>query len=202
MGRAFGRWPWFGQVGVVVASCLVALVAFALLWEAPQRETLVAQRALLETRLRDAERARRAAGSLPALDAAVEELEGRLARLRTRLPARRDAAALLRRLEAAARRSNLTLRAFVPQAPAEQSWYAEWPIRLELAGTYERLLLFFESVGGFDRIINLQDITIRALDPSRPDETIAAECTATTFVLHDRVQDAEPAGPPAAESGP
>ena len=199
MSVAFGRWPWFWQVGAVGAACLAALLAFELLWVAPQREVLAARRGVLEEKRREAEQARRAEQRLPALEGSVEELETSLARLQGRLPARRDAAALLRRLEVAAARSDLTIRAFVPQAPAERSWYAEWPIHLELSGTYRRLGLFFERVARFDRIINLQDIVIRALDPSRPNETITAECTATTFVVLEAPETTGPARRQAAD---
>ena len=201
MNIAFVRWPWFGQVGAAGAVCVAGLLVFELTWDVPQREMLVAHRRTLEEKRLAVERARQAARGLPALETAVAELDARLTRLRARLPARRDAAELLRRLETAAARSELTIRAFVPQATAERSWYAEWPIRLELSGTYQRLGLFFDRVSRFDRIVNLQEIAIRALEPSHQNETIAAECIAMTFVLHDASGDAEPGAKGTAEQG-
>lgn len=194
MDIVFRRWPGIAPVGAVAAVCVAGLLVFEWVWDAPQREALAARSQALQLRNLELDGARQAAGRLPALEAAVAELRLRFSRLSARLPARRDASALLRRLEIAAARSNLTIRAFVPQAAAERSWYAEWPIHLELTGTYQRLGLFFDRVSRFDRIINLQDIAIRALEPSRPNETIAAECTATTFVLHETSPHAEPAG--------
>ena len=194
MSIVFGRWPWLGQVGAVGAACFACLLVFELSWDAPQREMLVAQRRTLEEKRLAVERAQRAARRLPALETAVDELDTRLARLRARLPARRDAAELLLRLETAATRSGLTIRAFVPRPAVERSWYAEWPIRLELTGTYQRLGLFFDRVRRFDRIVNLQDIAVRALETPRTNETISAACTALTFVVHDATGDAEPVG--------
>ena len=201
MDIAFGRWPWFGQVGAAGAVCAAGLLVFELTWDVPQREMLVAHRRTLEEKRLVVERARQAARHLPALETAVDELDARLTRLRARLPARRDAAALLRRLETAAALSELTIRAFVPQATAERSWYAEWPIRLELSGTYQRLGLFFDRISRFDRIVNLQDVAIRAVEPSSRNETITAECIAMTFVLHDASGSAEPVAEGAAEQG-
>lgn len=194
MGIAIGRWPWFGQVGAVGAACLACLLVFELSWDAPQREVLVTRRRALEEKRLELEQTQRAARRLPALETAVDELDARLARLGARLPTRRDAAALLLRLETAATRSGLTIRAFIPRPAVERSWYAEWPIRLELSGTYERLGLFFDRVRRFDRLINLQDIAVRALETPRPNETIAAECTALTFVVHDAAGTGEPTG--------
>ena len=182
------------RLGAAGAAALVGLLAFALFWDAPQREALAARRRAIEGTRIELVRARHAADRLPALAAEVEELRVRLARLSDRLPARRDASALLRRLEAAAVRSGLTIRAFAPQAAVERSWLAEWPIHLELTGTYRRLGLFFDRISRLDRIINLRDVAIEALDPARPDETITARCTATTYVLHETSPGAEPAG--------
>ena len=197
MGIAVGRWPWLGQVGGVGVACLVCLLVFEWRWDGPQRERLVALRRTLEERELEVVRAEQVVRRLPALEAAVGELDERLARLRARLPARRDAAALLRRLETAATRSGLTIRAFVPRPAVERSWYAEWPIRLELSGTYQHLSLFFDRVRRFDRIINLEDIAVRALETPRPNESIVAECTALTFVAHDATEPREAIGVPA-----
>lgn len=185
MGINFSRWPWQGQMGAVGAVCLAGLLFFELAWDGPHRELLAARRRALEEKQFEVERARREAQRLPALEADIGRLEARLGRLRAGLPARRDAAALLRRLETAATRSGLTMRAFLPRPAAERSWYAEWPIRLELIGTYERLRAFFDRIRRFDRIINLQDIAVRALETPGPNETVAADCTALIFVAHD-----------------
>ena len=191
---AFGRWPRLGQVGAVVAACVACLLVFEWSWDGPRRERLLALRLTLEEKEREVDRAKRTARRLPALEAAVGELDARLTGLRARLPARRDAAALLRGLETAAVRTGLTMRAFVPRPAVERSWYAEWPIRLELTGTYQRLSRFFEQVRRFERIINLEDIVVRALERSGSNETIAAECTALTFVVHDATRNPEASG--------
>jgi type IV pilus assembly protein PilO len=62
--------------------------------------------------------------------------------------------------------------------------HAEWPIGLRLEGTYHDLGLFFDRVSKLPRLINIGNIRIRATD-SEDGGTIAADCTATTFVLID-----------------
>ncbi len=194
MRIALGRWPRLGQVGAVAAACVACLLVFEWSWDRPERERLLALRRVVEERETEVGRAEQTARRLPALEAAVGDLGARLTHLRARLPARRDAAALLRGLESAAARSGLTMRAFVPRPAVEGVWYSEWPIRLELTGTYRRLGLFFERVRRFDRIINLEDIAVRALETPRPNETIVAECTALTFVVHEAARDPEAIG--------
>jgi type IV pilus assembly protein PilO len=82
-----------------------------------------------------------------------------------------------------ATQSNLQIRGFKPQPVATRQMYAEWPIGLELDGTYHNLGSFLERVSKFPRIINITGIHIKGKDDGGPTETISAECTATTFVL-------------------
>ena len=67
---------------------------------------------------------------------------------------------LLRRVQAMATQSRLTIRGFTPQARAAQM-HAEWPIGLQLEGTYHDLGTFLERVSKFPRIINVGDIHIK-----------------------------------------
>jgi Tfp pilus assembly protein PilO len=53
---------------------------------------------------------------------------------------------------------------------------------MSLEGNYNNLGLFFQKVATFQRIINVDDIEIRAL-PAGGGNTISATCTATTFVF-------------------
>jgi Tfp pilus assembly protein PilO len=79
--------------------------------------------------------------------------------------------------------------------------HAEWPIGLELEGTYHDLGAFLERVSKFPRIINVSKIHITARDErSRTSgSTVTAECTATTFVLIET--KSAPAAAPAAAPG-
>jgi Tfp pilus assembly protein PilO len=62
--------------------------------------------------------------------------------------------------------------------------YAEWPIGLQIDGTYNDLGSFLERVSKFPRIINVTGIHIRTKAATGlSSATISADCTATTFVL-------------------
>ena len=82
-----------------------------------------------------------------------------------------------------ATQSNLTILGFAPQAVAKKQLHAEWPIGLQLEGTYHDLGSFLERVSKFPRIINVGDIKIDARASQSDGSTVTAECTATTFVL-------------------
>jgi type IV pilus assembly protein PilO len=64
--------------------------------------------------------------------------------------------------------------------------HAEWPIALELDGTYHNLAIFFDRVGKFTRIVNISGVNVKGKTRPEPNSTITATCVATTFVLLEK----------------
>ena len=194
---SLSKLPWHNQVAVFVVLSLAAVGAF---WNWVARDAMDA----LETRRGELakinqtiDRGLATAKRLPEFRREVEQLEAQLDRLRAVLPEEQDVADLLRRVQAMATQSRLTIRGFTPRPVTRRQMHAEWPIGLELEGTYHDLGAFLERVSKFPRIINVGNIKIKAQDEkaATAGSTITAECTATTFVLID----AQPA--PAAAPG-
>ena len=186
MEFGFNKLPWYGQVG----AFLVVFLVFWFLYVEPQREALALLQAELEQKRSEVAQAERDQVELERFQGEVDDLNNRLQALSAVLPERQEAAALLRRLVTFAQQSNLTLRAFRPQAPVIREMHSEWPIRLELDGTYHNLGSFFDRVSKFSRIINISDVIIRAKGAPELNLTITVECTATTFVLLNVLQTA------------
>ncbi|MDA2928345.1 type 4a pilus biogenesis protein PilO [Acidobacteria bacterium AH-259-O06] len=127
---------------------------------------------------------------LPQFQQEVQELEQRLAQRKQALPDQKETAEIVRRVEELAVESNLDIRSFTPQATVNKDFYEDWPIRISLEGNYNNLGLFFQKVAQFERIINVDDIQIRALtNTTSRDRTISATCTATTFVFLEEEEE-------------
>ena len=141
----------------------------------------------------DIAKGRATAQKLPEFRAQVGDLESRLESLREVLPEEKDAADLLRRMQTVAVQSNLTIKGFKPAPVVTKQLHAEWPITLELDGTYHNLAIFFDRVGKFTRIVNITDLQVQAgrTSPSRTRRS-RATCVATTFVLLDKPAPAKP----------
>src|SRR5207253_9799346 len=116
----------------------------------------------------------------------VTDLEGRLANLKQILPEEKDAADLLNRMQTVAAQSNMTIKGFKPNPTVTKQLHAEWPIALELEGTYHNLAIFFDRVGQFTRIVNINAVDVKGAQKQVGSSTITATCTATTFVLLDK----------------
>jgi len=199
-----GKLPWHIQLSLFVLIALAGAGAFYYLYEIPQQEVLATRNRELEAILARNAKGSETARQLPAFRAQVADLEARLEALKPILPEEKDVGDLLRRIQTLATQSNLAIRGFKPQPIATRELHAEWPIGLELEGTYHSLGAFLDRVSRFPRIINVGALDIKAKDDQTGAATIAVSCTATTFVLVD--QSAAPAattkGTPAKKAAP
>ncbi len=183
MNLSLSKLPWYGQLGAFAALSLAGAGIFWNFYAKPVQETITAREAQLAAVQADIQRGLQTARRLPEFRRQVTDLEAQLERLRPVLPSEKDVADLLRRIQGMATQSNLVIRGFAPQAVATRQLYAEWPIGLQIEGTYHNLGGFLERVSKFPRIINVNGIHIKARDGGTPNDSITAECTATTFVL-------------------
>ena len=186
---SIGKLSPAAQLAVFLTVCIAAGGVFYLYAETPKQEAIAGRQrelAAIQTRI---DKGRDTARQLPEFRRQVAELEERLASLRPILPEEKDVADLLRRIQTLATQSDLTIRGFKPQAITTRELHAEWPIALELEGTYHNLGLFLDRVSKFPRIINVGSIVINGRDAPTSRATIDVSCTATTFVLLDRPAD-------------
>ena len=195
METGFARLPWYGRVGAVAALAAAPCVVYWVAWLRPQLQDIDEARSALAGKEAQLQQARRDRAELARLGTRVDDLTLRLGRLGASLSEPEEVSALLRRLQVFAVRSNLTIRAFTPQPPVEHDLHTAWSYRLSLDGTYQGLTGFFGRIGGLSRVVTIDDVVIRAVDPPGPDRTITVECTATAYVLND------PSGPGAGGSG-
>ncbi len=189
--------PWYAQVGAFVALAVGGCGIFYYYYEMPvQAEMLVRQKQLVALKA-DISTGLTTAKKLPEFRSQVAELEGRLANLKAILPEEKDAADLLNRMQTVAAQSNMTIKGFRPSPTVTKQLHAEWPITLELEGTYHNLAIFFDRVGRFTRIVNISALDVRARGQADVNGSILATCVATTFVLLEK-----PAPKPGAKPAP
>ena len=180
---SLNKLPWYGQLGMFFVLSLAGAGVFWNYYVRPAQESLAQRQAQLDTIRADIQRGLTTARRLPEFRRQVADLEAQLERLRPVLPSEKDVADLLRRIQGMATQSSLTIRGFAPQAVATRTMYAEWPIGLQIEGTYHNLGSFLERVSKFPRIINVTGMHIKGKDSGGPGDSITADCTATTFVL-------------------
>jgi type IV pilus assembly protein PilO len=186
MDISLTKLPWYAQVGAFVVLAGIGVGAFYYYYEEPARTDMTARATQLTALKADIVKGHETERQLPQFRSQVAELQGRLENLKSVLPDEKDAADLLRRLQTVATQSSLTIKGFKPAATVMKQLHAEWPIALELDGTYHNLALFFDRVGRFTRIVNVSGLDIKGKDKPDRGSTITATCVATTFVLLDK----------------
>ena len=194
--------PWYVGLGVGVG---VAVVLFGLAWwrlYGPMKQQIQGQDAKLAELQGKIQEGRAAKQRLPQFREEVRRLELELDKLLRILPARLNTEDLLRRLRALAEQGDLEILRITPGNLTDQDFYSEWPIQISLEGTYHNLALFFDRIGRFSRIINVDDLVVTSIDPGQHQgHSIGASFVAKTFVYREEEEAAPVAAPAAASPG-
>jgi type IV pilus assembly protein PilO len=183
MDLNLNKLPWYGQVALFVVLGLALIGGFYWFYVVPTEAEMGTREQKLAALRVDIAKGSTTANQLNQFRQQVAELEGRLESLKAVLPEQKDVADLLRRIQTLATQSNLAIRGFKPAPSVTKQLHAEWPIALQLDGTYHNLGMFFDRVSKFSRIINVSNIVIRSKEKPEPNSTITVDCVATTFVL-------------------
>ncbi|MDQ3068680.1 MAG: type 4a pilus biogenesis protein PilO [Acidobacteriota bacterium] len=201
MAISLSNLPWYGQIGAFVVVCGTAVWGFHNFYADEALAELEGHRTRVATLRADIDRGVNTARRLPEFRSQVVELERRLDELKSILPDQKDAQDLLRRVHTLALQSNLTIRGFNPKTSAKKALHEEWPIEMQIEGSYHDLGFFFDRIARFPRIINVGDLQIRAREAQGSGSTITARCTATTFVLLEPPPPGAPGTPGAGRAG-
>jgi len=187
--------PWW--VAALLGLVLAGIIYFAgnhyLLKPRQQNlENLDGKLSELQAKIQEG---RAAKAQLPQFRQEVQRLELELDKLLRVLPARRNTPELLRRIRDLTEQGDFDLRRFTPGNFVDQEFYSEWPIAVNLDGTYHNLALLFDRVSRFSRIVNIEGLRITTIRGRQGtgSHTISASFTAKTFVYKEQEPPAEEA---------
>jgi type IV pilus assembly protein PilO len=183
--------PLVGQLGISLGvAVLIGGLFYWLYWsDAVDKETK--KTAELSALRDDIRKLEITASKLEEFKHEVQVREAKLEQLKQVLPAEKETPDLMRKVQYLAASSNLTIKRFTPGATVSKDFYQEWPINVDVEGTYHNLGLFFDRVGRLPRLMNTGGLKVRAQPRQTASNTIAASCVATTYVYVDK-----PAEPP------
>jgi len=185
-----------GQIGASLAAAALVGGLFWYFYYSPAVEERDTKAARLETLQKEIRALEVTANKLQEFQREVQLLEAKLETLKRILPQSKETPDLMRKVQALASQSNLGIKVFTPQAVVNKDFYQEWPIKVDVQGTYHNLALFFDRVSRLSRLVNVSDLKISSLTAQTSSTTISASCTATTFVYVDN--PVPPAGAPGA----
>jgi type IV pilus assembly protein PilO len=131
---------------------------------------------------------------LELLRAENRTLERQLQTLLTSVPEQKATDDFIREMEQSARESSVHIRRITAKAVVHKEFYIETPYELLLDGSYSGLSTFYDRLAHLQRIVNVNDLQLTALNREggapvsgaggyryHPSETASAICTVTTF---------------------
>ena len=173
--------PWY--VGAIIGAVLggaIFLGGHLLLFKDMQQKIQNLQKKLgeVQTKLAEAQAAQR---ELPKFREEVAKLEKQLEQLVQILPSKKETHILIKKIKSLADQGDFDLKSFVPGNIVNKEFYAEWPINVNVVGTYHNLALFFDKLRTFPRIVNVSSMQIRAMQKQSTD-TINSTFTMVTYI--------------------
>jgi len=189
---------WVGLVvGLIIAVGAVVGVEYAFVKgikeQIREADTKIGE---LEEKIQQGRAAER---KLPQFREEVKRLELELEKLRRILPSTRNTEEIIKKIKSLVDQGEFTLRrlSFPGLNLNATDPYVEWPISIAVDGRYHDLAILFNRLGNFSRIMNVENIAIRAL-PNQESRTIASDFVAKTFVY---IEPKAPEPAPAAKPG-
>ena len=182
-----GKLSFGAQLFVFVVLGGALYIVFYIWFYGPMQQEIVEKTTKRRTLQAEVENAKTTAARLPEFRREVERKEATLQALSRILPSRKEVDDLLRKVQQLAAESSLDVLRFRPEATRPQDFYAEWPITLDLDGSYHNLAYFFDRLSRLSRIVNVSNLTIEAKQDPTISSTISASCTATTFVFIEQL---------------
>lgn len=173
------EWPWYAYV-------LVAVIIFGLFfmfYYKPKNEELSNIKAEREQTEQEVRRLKLKQKEIAEIEAELEKMGVQLRELETIIPAREEIDVILRRIQQLAFDSRINITNFVPQALVNKEFYAEKPITIELTGNYHNLATFFNRLGNFSRLFNIENFNIKALRNQSDASTVSATTLAKTYIF-------------------
>ncbi len=196
--------PWYYGlgIGVFVAVVLYLAAYYQLPNFSEMKQTLENKKNELDQLNQKITQGRAAERRLPQLREEVRRTELDLQRLLQILPTARNAEELIKKIQALAGQGEFFLKKWTPKEYVNKDFYAEWPIDLQIDGTYHNLALFFEKVARFSRIINIEDLVMTGYPDAAGGRTLGANFTMKTFIYLGDTEAGAPAAPAPKKAGP
>jgi type IV pilus assembly protein PilO len=174
-----------GLLAALVVLILALDYSFLYAPQAAQISDLTEQIANLG---REREKRKRIAANRPRLKQELAQLDGMLNVAVAQLPLRKEIPDLLRNISTKAREAGLEVLVFRPRGENYQEFYAEVPVEIALRGDFHGIVSFFDEVGRLDRIVNINNIELKATKTKNQERAIDVFSQATTFRFLDQAE--------------
>src|SRR5262245_13990762 len=187
--KSFQKLRWYYQVLIVgvVSGGLLALFWHQYL--VPIQEEITAKNAEYATLQTQLLKTMKQAAIFEQFKKDTEELQKQLDGLKRILPLEKETDQILRQAQSSASTSALRILRVTPRPIIDHEVYTEWPIEMEVLGTYHNLGAFLDKIRQLPRIVNISGLKVHGRNAEGDDAfatSVGVTYTATTFVYREQ----------------
>jgi type IV pilus assembly protein PilO len=173
--------PTVARIGVGVAVLALTGVAYYVVFYGELASAIEAAKSREAQLTSDLAEARKAEFAYNKDLAELTDRQQRQRELNKVLPLTAEYPAFLSAIQTVANVAGVELVAWTPTPEAPEQFYVRVPMRLEISGRYHQIAKFFYGVSQLDRIINLENVSVRNPEERGEDVYVKAEVLATAF---------------------
>ena len=191
--KGFEKLAWHYQVLAVAGFCGLLLGLFWYQFLSPMKTVITGKKTEVSQLQAQVVKSQQEERVFAQFKADTEKLEAQLETLKSVLPQEKETDQILRQAQRAAETSSLKIIRLGPRATIDHDVYTEWPIDMEIIGTYHNIGEFLDKIRLLPRIVNIAGLRIQSRasgGPAAVAATVGATYTATTFVYKEEAADA------------
>jgi type IV pilus assembly protein PilO len=186
--KNFQKLKWYYQVVIVAGVCggLLGLLWYQYL--SPLETEIAAKQENVNQLTAQIAKSLQQKMALDQFKKEAAVLQARLNELKLVLPLEKETDQILRSVQQSASSSALRIMRVGPRSIIDHEVYTEWPIDMEVVGTYHNIGAFLDKIRQLPRIVNIGSLRItgRASEGEAAfTSSVGATYTATTFVYRD-----------------
>jgi type IV pilus assembly protein PilO len=196
---AFGKLQWYVQVLIVALVCGGALGGVWYMWLSPIQLVIADQEKKLASISAKVDESKKLRDRYAQFKKETEALQVQLEDLKKVLPQDKEIEQLLTQIQASARAAGLRIQKGNSKPVIDREVYTEWPLEMEVIGTFHNLAEYFERIRLLDRIVNIGKLRINTRAAEGEESytaSIGATYEATTFVYKEEIAEKAPAAKP------
>ncbi|MDD5724427.1 MAG: type 4a pilus biogenesis protein PilO [Syntrophales bacterium] len=108
----------------------------------------------------------------------------------SKLPEQKEIPRLLTSVSEAGRSAGLDFILFEPMAPVPKEFYAEIPVKIAVAGRYNDIAVFFDSVAHLPRIATITDVEIKkGTGKEAGEDLLRADCSMKIYMFLEETKE-------------
>jgi type IV pilus assembly protein PilO len=186
--KDIAKLKWYYQVLIVAGVCGALLAGFWYQFLTPIDMDIQSKMSQLDELQKTIAKSLQQQKQLAQIKKDALELQAKLDMLKSVLPLEKETDQIFRAVQQQATASALKINRVGPRPTIDHEVYTEWPIDMDVVGTYHNVGLFLDRIRQLPRIVNITGLRLSSRAPEgdlAATQSVGATYVATTFVYKE-----------------